>query len=107
MAIFIIFSATYSIAEEIPCVAGSCNGWSVGYNGGTSDSIMLFKFMNQTGGDAFNIVAIINFYDYMGKYLGRFSQKHDGPIHQYLPVQVRPPKNAFKMTAEIYYKKEY
>jgi hypothetical protein len=104
---FIMFLAVLSYAEEIPCVAGNCGGWSISYNGNTGDSSMRFRFDNNSGEDAFSITAVINFYDYMDKYLGRITKKDAGPIHKFIIFEGRPPKDAFKMTGELYHKNEY
>lgn len=102
-----LFIAVSVFAGEKSGNISLTEGWYVYYERGFSNEPVKFYFNNISGQTAFKIVAIVNFYDDSGNYLGRHNFGHPGPIHQYLNFQGKLPAKIKKMTAEVYNTWEY
>ena len=99
---FLVFaSSAFAESGILSCDKGECEGWAATYEG--SGNSFLYHFENVSGKSAFNIKILVNTFDYMGDFLGRFEIKAEGPIHKYINYKARVHPKTAKMTYDIYW----
>jgi hypothetical protein len=105
----LMLSVSYAFPADIDCVAGYCQGWSIKSESRTPNGAAVFKFINNTESAAFELILVINVYDYFGKYITKLTWKDSGPLQRGWAIvkTFRCPDQMYKWTGEIYYKTGY